>query len=361
MSKELMRYRFTYEGKRYAVYGHSPNELIDKAAAKKRELEEGRRLERNVSVNAWKQEWLETYKSNKVSKKTLDDYRSVLSHLNLTMPMKDVRPVHLQKILNGLAGRSESLISKFCILTKELFEDAVDNGICMTNPARKLSKPKGYKRARRPLTLDERRLIEKVAQTSVAGRYVALMLYAGLRPGETGIVQGKDVDLSKMMLHVRGTKTKNADRYVPISDKLLPFVKDLKRNEYAVVNAYGDPSTKESRKGLWHRFKRELNIEAGAKVGRRSKHSPHDLPLEDLIAEDLEPYLLRHTFCTDLEAAGVPINVARDLMGHSSITITSQIYTHRSDEAMQDAASKMNRYTPGLRVIQGDKKSEAMG
>lgn len=359
-NKELMRHRFTYDGKRYAVYGHSPGELIDKAAAKKRELEEGKRLERNVSVNAWKREWLDTYKKNTVTKKTLDDYRSVLSHLNLSMPMKDVRPVHLQKILNGLSGRSESLINKFCILTKELFEDAVDNGICVSNPAKKLSKPKGYKRARRPLTLDERRLIEEVAPFSDAGRYVALMLYAGLRPGETGIVQGKDVDLANMMLHVRGTKTKNADRFVPISDKLRPYLADLKRNEYAVTNAYGDPSTKESRQGLWRRFKRELNIAAGAEVGRRSKHSPHDLPLEDLLADDLEPYLLRHTFCTDLEAAGVPINVARDLMGHSSITITSQIYTHRSDEAMQDAAAKMNRYVPGMRVIEG-KKSKAMG
>ena len=66
--------------------------------------------------------------------------------------------------------------------------------------------------------------------------------------------------------------------------------------------------------------------------------------MEDLLAPDLQPYLLRHTFCTDLEAAGIPINVARDLMGHSSIAITSKIYTHRTDKALQDAAAKMNRY-----------------
>lgn len=341
------RHRFTFNGRQYSVTAWTKAELIDKVAKKRKELERGQRQRRDLSVNAWKEEWLDTYKRGKVSDAAFSSYKSVLSHLDLVMPVREVEPMHLQRILNTLEGKSDSLIHKFIVLTKELFECAVDNGLCTNNPARRLVKPVGVTHARRPLSASERRLIERVVPLSDAGPYVALMLYAGLRPSEAGIIQGKDVDLDAGLLHVRGTKTAAADRYVPISAKLRPFLEGLAPEQFAVTNTYGDPTTKESRHGIWKRFLRELNIEAGARMGRPHTHSPHDLPLEDLLAPDLQPYLLRHTFCTDLEAAGVPINVARDLMGHSSIAITSKIYTHRTDKAIKDAAKKIERYQVG--------------
>lgn len=354
-NEKMKRLRFTYNGERYAVYGHTQTELAQKAAEKKRELETLRRQGKDKSVMAWRDEWLDLYKKGKVAPGTFSSYKAVLSHLDLTMPVRDVRPSHLQKIVNGLTGKSNSLIHKFCVLVKELFEAAVDEGLCITNPAKKLTPAKGTTHARRPLTTPERRLIEKVAPSSDAGPYVALMLYAGCRPGEAGIVQGKDVNIEEGTLHVRGTKTAAADRYVPISEKLMPYLVGLKQNEFAVKDYYGNPTTPQARKGLWKRFMRELNLAAGAKVGRPNKNTPHDIPLEELLAADLQPYLLRHTFCTDLEAAGVPINVARDLMGHSSITITSKIYTHRSDAALQDAARKINAYNPDLHLVAAKK------
>ena len=357
-TSKRLRYRFRYEGKRYSVSGWTKKELIEKAAARRAELESGI-IDDKISVTAWRDIWLETYKADTVAPGTLSSYKSVLSHLELQMPVADVRPVHLQRILNGLAGKSDSLIHKFIVLTRACFDSAVDNGLCRNNPARKLERPRGVTCARRALTAPERRLIEEVAPVSLSGPYIALMLYAGCRPGEAGTVQGKDVDLANRRLHIRGTKTEAADRYVPITDRLMPYLEDLDPEQYAVVNAYGRPSTKDSRQGLWRRFLRELNIAAGAKMGRPNKHSPWDLPLEDLLAPDLQPYLLRHTFCTDLEAAGVPINVARDLMGHSSIAITSKIYTHRTDAAFDAAAEKMNRYYPAIHILPGSDKKES--
>ena len=61
-----------------------------------------------------------------------------------------------------------------------------------------------------------------------------------------------------------------------------------------------------------------------------------------VIASDLVPYCLRHTFCTDLQDAGVPINIAKYLMGHSDISLTAKIYTHTTDKAIQEAAKKIN-------------------
>ncbi len=63
--------------------------------------------------------------------------------------------------------------------------------------------------------------------------------------------------------------------------------------------------------------------------------------MKSVIAPDLDMYCFRHTYCTDLEAAGVPINVAKYLMGHSSIVLTSQIYTHMREDTLAEAASRI--------------------
>ena len=62
------------------------------------------------------------------------------------------------------------------------------------------------------------------------------------------------------------------------------------------------------------------------------------------LAPDLEPYLLRHTFCTDCQAAGVPINVAKELMGHSDISVTAKIYTHMVDEVFEQNRKRLAEY-----------------
>lgn len=61
-------------------------------------------------------------------------------------------------------------------------------------------------------------------------------------------------------------------------------------------------------------------------------------------AEDLEPYLLRHTFCTNCQAAGVPLNVAKELMGHSDISVTAKIYTHMVDEVFEQNKKRLAEY-----------------
>ena len=57
---------------------------------------------------------------------------------------------------------------------------------------------------------------------------------------------------------------------------------------------------------------------------------------------EIELYMLRHTYCTNLEKAGVPINIAKALMGHSSIQMTAKIYTHFDDQTLEIARSMID-------------------
>lgn len=90
---------------------------------------------------------------------------------------------------------------------------------------------------------------------------------------------------------------------------------------------------------MWRSFKRLVDIEMGAQLFR-NQVIQHGEP--DELWETLTPYCLRHTYCTNLQNAGVPINVAKYLMGHSDISMTANIYTHTTEETVQQAADLIN-------------------
>ena len=89
-------------------------------------------------------------------------------------------------------------------------------------------------------------------------------------------------------------------------------------------------------KQMWRSFKQALDLDMGAQMATR-----RDRPGNVVVADDLTPYCLRHTYATDLQSAGVPLNVAKDLLCHQSIAMTSHIYTHLSDEAFTNASLKV--------------------
>ena len=98
----------------------------------------------------------------------------------------------------------------------------------------------------------------------------------------------------------------------------------------------GRPHTETSMKQMWRSFKQALNLDMGAQM----VHGAID-PETSAAADDLTPYCLRHTYATDLQSADVPINVAKDFLGHKSIAMTSQIYTHLSVDAFAEASLKV--------------------
>lgn len=84
---------------------------------------------------------------------------------------------------------------------------------------------------------------------------------------------------------------------------------------------------------MWRSFKQALDLDMGAQMAISAID-----PETSVVADDLTPYCLRHTYATDLQSAGVPLNVAKDLLGHQSIAMTSQIYTHLSVDAFAEAS-----------------------
>lgn len=350
MAKKLLRKSFTFDGKRYYVSGYTNDELIEKVALKKKALEEGNIIiNSNTLLKDWAIQCIETYKTNQ-KEITYKSYMARVQHCIIeplgNMKLKNIKPLHCQTILNSLSGKSKSHINIVYQALNFILDKAVDNQLILTNPAKGITKPTGTKNTRRVITDYEREHIVKIAKTDRRFYLYLLMLFCGCRPSEAAACMGKDIILvdNYPMLHIRGTKTTKADRYVPIPSELYEIIKETPPFEYVACYSTGNPISYSNRSRLWEIFKRQLNLSMGCKTYRNKLIPPFP------VAPGLVPYCLRHTYCTDLAKQGVDLRIAQKLMGHSSITLTANIYTHIDNNDILEVAKLLNR-EPTVAVI----------
>lgn len=184
------RINVSYNGRRYPVRSKTIQGVYQKAAAKRKLLEDGVILANgNTTVRQWAQEWLSTYHNGDITPKVYANYAQLIRDTILpevgNFHIKDVKPVHLQRILNSQAGMSRSHINKVSLLLNQIFRSALHNGMILQNPADGLHVPKGTAGSHRSITPYEREVCLRVAQEHVAGLWIKTMLYTGMRPGES--------------------------------------------------------------------------------------------------------------------------------------------------------------------------------
>ena len=346
----------TYNGKRYEAYGKTEKEATKKLASKIEKAKRGEdTIGENMTVDAWFNEWKKTYKDSKgLIEKSLSMYSQKYNrHISPaigSLRMKEIKTVHLQQILNRQSGMSESHVKKVCMVIKAIFKRARQNRIIVYDPAESLELPKFTTNKRRSITDEERKLILKTAETHRAGLWVLTILYTGMRPGETAALTWDNVNIQKKEIYVvaakesgnkniKETKTEAGMRTIPIRKELLSLLAEEKkktRRKLVFVNTRNAALDDDAMHRMWKNFVRHMNINAGAKLYRNKI-------VEAKVAEDLTTYCLRHTFATDLQKAGVPINVAKELMGHEDISVTANIYTHKDTDLLHQYFDEMDR------------------
>lgn len=254
--------------------------------------------------------------------------------------MQAVKPVHLQQFLIHLAeeGKSQSYIIKMKNCLEGIFGTAQDNGIVPSSPATRLTMPNVKSGHRRALTREERMaFLSACDKCEMAGLWGKVLFYTGIRPAESATIKGEDIQEINgvRIVHIKGTKTEKADRYVPLPDEFL--LPKIKKNELLLHTKAGNPMTKTAMRRAWQRIIRQMNIEMGCRTFRNQVVDP-------VVADDLVPYCLRHNYATMLQEAGVDIGVASAMLGHSSTATTSRVYTHKNLESAYTCIHALNAY-----------------
>jgi len=355
-TKEYVRRYITYNGKRYSRRGKTEREALAKLAKLEASLKSGETvITGKMTVKAWAEEWVEVYKRPVVGESQYKRYKRIID--NIIVPeignqqIRSVKDVQLQRILNSRIGYSKSDISKLRDTLRGIFRRAHASGLIAKNPAEYIDMPAAKEGTNRSITDNERDKILALAETHDAGLWIKIALYTGIRPGEARALDWQHVDIENRVLHVKTAmkagvslidkpKGNSSVRNIPIMEALVPSLLAAKRTPFepVLINPKsGKRHTESTMYNLWDSFKYDLDVSMGAKVEEGKI-------ILSAVALDLVPYCLRHTYCTDLQDAGVPINVARYLMGHSDIRVTAKIYTHTTDNALADALVKSNAW-----------------
>lgn len=345
--KYKYRYRETYKGIKIDIKSDSQPELHRKIERRKRDIDR-RTIDGDMQLLAFGLLYIESHKKNVVSASWYKDlcwiWRKIVDGIG-NKPMSRLKPLQLQNYINSLSDFSDSYIKKQYDLITQVFRHAYINGVTDTDFTLSLVKPRGTSTTNgRSITDKERQTLLKVLEGHRGELFCKLILYCGLRPSEAQALTWKDINLRKKTIDINkslkrdGTtgepKTAAAYRTVPIPAHLLPVVR-ANRPRDPFANVF--PQNLSWRLRMWRSVRREMNIAMGCRTYRNKLIEP--LPL----ADDFTLYNLRHTYCTDLEKMGVPINIASRLMGHSSINITAKIYTHASTEALELARDLIDK------------------
>ena len=314
--------------------------------------------QRNVLVSVYMQEWYDAYKKGEISASTKRSYANAIN--NHIAPyigdkqMRAVTDIDLQKVVNRLAKKSNTLIGDTYNILKNVFAHAYAHGSIDRNPAVSLVRPKATKNERRALTPEETAAAMSVIETHEHGLLLALLYYAGLRRGEALGLRWEDVNFSSRTLHVRRDidyvtnnpgelKSKAANRRIPIPDKLYDMLYPRRGlpSVYVIQSPQGGSYLPQSTYKRWWdqlmvaMYAADPTIES--KLLRTVKTKKGGT--RDVFSSVLTPHFFRHNYASVLYDAGVDVLAAQKILGHSDPSTTLSIYTHLS-EAKADANAK---------------------
>lgn len=265
------------------------------------------------------------------------------------IPADKVRTADVQAVLNELAqeGLSHKTISQIAGTLSAAFRLAIPE-VVQYNPCDKAVVPAG-KPAKRREWLDEERQGWVLNTPHRAQRAAMVMMLAGLRRGEATALTWADIDLDSRTItvnkswdfaagRVKGPKTAAGDRVVHIPRLLADYLRAEREADpatlYVVHTAAGGRMTDIAWRRMWDSYMSDLNVKYGyhgavSKYATRKKdESGKEQGALPMVIRTFTPHELRHTFCTLLYMAGVDVLTARDQMGHASVQVTQEIYTH---------------------------------
>lgn len=252
------------------------------------------------------------------------------------MPMREIRLRHMQAIMDSISSLSVSAQTNLKTVFIKTFRYALENDIIskdyshyvtiIQTPVRQDLKHKFF-------TAEEIRKVFDNINWSAAipvkrnvfvkfklADTVLLLLYTGMRIGEMLNLRCRDVNIAARAIAVHGTKTKAAERIIPIHKDLLPYLaKRLEEScEYLIEKLPGE------------RFSRFTYVNYFFQ------------PFMQLIGAEHTPHATRHTFISLMDKCGVSTEsvVLKRIAGHADNTITEH-YTHKTLPELIAAIDKL--------------------
>lgn len=295
--------------------------------------------------------WLDTYAIN-LSPTTYNGYKMIINnHLIPAFGNKELQklqPLHIQRYYNEKRKtlKGKTLLQHHRVLRKAL-NYAWKMQLISRNPADMVDAPKIQKYKATVLEPPQVKELLNAVEGTNFEIPVNLALSLGLRLGEVLGLRWSDVDFENGVVNIEQTlvragtklifkepKTEESTRSISAPHELLKLLKQHKKNQLELkVRSYGE-------------YKNKYTLVCTKCNGEPLNTSTFSHAFGTFIKKIDIPHIrfhdLRHTNATLMLLSGTAPKVASSRLGHSTIGITMDLYSHVLKDMNKDAADKLN-------------------
>ncbi|MPM01424.1 Transposase [bioreactor metagenome] len=354
-------YRYSdIRGKRQCAYASTLDALREKEQSIRRDLDDGVDY---VAGNITVSELVARYMGLKrgLSRNSMRAYGTAVNRINEdSFGHRKIKTVKLSDAKTWFVSLHDSGVKQNTIVViqsviRPAFEMAVDDDIIRKNPFKfKLSDVvPNDATIRDALTkVQQEKYLQFLLEHGRGNYYddIVILLGTGLRVSELYGLTKADIDFDKRYISVKrqlcrtaatpyfitSPKTKSGIRCVPMTNTVYEAVKRVVKNRitpkiemlidgcsgFLFLDKLGMPKV-------------SMHLENYMRCIQTKyiKCYGNTLP-------KITPHVLRHTFCTNMQQAGIDVKSLQYLMGHSNASVTLDVYTHTDYDAVEKAFEK---------------------
>jgi len=329
-------------------------EAVRKLRALQQQLDEGLPApDTRLSVSQLLDRWLQDVIRHQVTSSTARNYQTVANyHIKpalgskkvATLTTSDIDRLLSKKIDDGL---SVSTVRRIRAVLSQALDQGIRWGLVVRNVASLSRSPKGVRSEGRTLSPEQARLLLNALRGHRNEALYALMLSTGLRKGEALGLQWSDFDDENGVLLVRraliredgvlatkDTKTPKSRRAVNLPSTLLEKLRTHRAEQNTQRLKLGK---------AWANSGHIFTTSIGTPIDPRNMYREFRDICRTASIGDWHPHELRHSAASLMLAQGVKLQVVSEVLGHSSIRMTADVYGHILAPDRQAAADAMGR------------------
>ncbi len=308
------------------------------------------------SVSSYLNDWLESCKTL-LAPNTYNGYKRNIFHICSIighMKLQNLSPLDIQtayKELSAPAPKSNLSGTSLLYIHRTIsraFSQAEKMRIINKNPCYYVDAPKKNNYKASFFHPDE--VKELIIKSKDSDIYIGIILAVtrGLRRGEILGLRWNNIDFKNRIIHIenniywenskwRLTKTKSdkSNRSIPISPKLMDDLKKQKQLQNKYKEMFWDK---------YYKSEFVCTYKDGSLIHPGTFSNIFKRLLEKNSIRHIRFHDLRHTAASLMLKEGIPMKVVSDLLGHSSLSITADLYSHVFDDMKKEAAYVMDKF-----------------
>jgi len=307
-----------------------------------------------TSLEDYIKRWLRDAAKPRVSSRTADGYKAILERYIVPplghQRLDRIQPLDIQEVYGQMqaSGLSARVVRHAHAALHNALKQAVKWGLLSRNPSDFVELPKVPHKEHRVLSPEEAARFLKVAATKPHGLIFELALWTGMRPEEYLALQWSDIDLSKGTARIRRAlvrhkktvqfeepKTARSRRTVYLPQSIVQKLKAHKRKQAAEKLKF---------KGTWGPYDLVFCSVEGTPLSIPNLTYRYFRPILTAAGiPQIRLYDLRHSCATLLLVAEENPKVVSERLGHSTVVLTLDTYSHVIPTMQQAATARLEK------------------